>query len=193
LDATNHQTGVVVTLQFDSGSIFYTFNYINVAKGEINSNNLLADVSCANCEVYPAINEKDTSYKLYIPSDMTQLTLNVTPQDVGAYCKTQGTVILNEEQETQITVTVIASDTSTRTYTFDVKRLDKTTAQVQQAMADPEFDTLVKGQLFYQKPVFAITIGAIAGGIVLLAVFVYIAKRLTVKVGDDDEVDFFAK
>ena len=58
-------------------------------------------------------------------------------------------------------------------------------------MESPDFESLVKGELFYQKPSFIIGIACAAAGIILIALFIIIAKRLTVKVEDEDEISFF--
>lgn len=190
-DDTKHQTGIAVTLQFDNGSVIYNFNYINAAAYAKSSNNFLKSVECNLGEVYPAINDKDTDYKLYIPYDLTEITLTAATQDVSAVCEVPGTMTLNTDQEPNLAITVTASNGDTRIYNFKVKRLNKDSNEVRAEMADPDFTSIVKGELFYQKPVFTISIISVIGGLILLALFIAIAKRLTVKVGDNEETDFF--
>lgn len=191
LDDAKHQTGIIVTLQFENGSTIYTFNYINALPYNINSNNLLAQADCQLGEIYPEINEKDTEYKLYIPNDLTELNLSAATQNVSAHCDIPGTITLKSDQEPTISLTVTASDASTRTYNFKVKRLNKTSAQVLKEMADPNFTSLVEGELFYQKPEFFIIIVSTAAGIIFLAVLIIITKRVTLKVIDNDETEFY--
>ena len=74
-DDANHQTGLIVTLTFANGSVIYTFEYSNPQSYSINSNANLAGLNCEYSEVQPQINASDTSYKLYIPYDLTELTI----------------------------------------------------------------------------------------------------------------------
>lgn len=190
-DETKHQTGIAVTLQFDNGSVIYTFNYVNASAYAVSGNNLLKSVKCNLGEVYPAINDKDTDYKLYIPSDLTEITLTAVSQEVSAICEVPGTMTLNTDQEPSLAITVTASNGDTRVYNFKVKRLKKDSDEIRAEMAKPGFKSIVDGELFYQRPVFAISIISVLGGLILLLVFIAIAKRLTVKNSDDDEVEFF--
>lgn len=191
LDETKHQTGIIVTLQFENGSTIYTFNYINALPYNVNSNNLLAQASCRLGEIYPEINDKDTEYKLYIPNDLTELNLSAATQNVSAHCDIPGTITLKSDQEPTISVTVTASDASTRTYNFKIKRLNKTSAQVIKEMADPDFTSLVEGELFYKQPEFFIIIVSSAAGILILSILVLITKRFTLKVTDKEETEFY--
>ena len=192
LDEAKHQTGIIVTVEYENGSSFYRFTYANPASYEPNSNNLLKKVNCRLGEVYPAINDNQTEYKLYIPSDLTEINLSAATQDTGAFCDIPKAITLGVDQEPEISVTVIASDGSTRAYTFEVTRLEKNCSEVQKEMESPDFESLVKGELFWQKPVFIIGIACAAAGIILITVFIRIAKRLTVKLEDEDEASFFA-
>jgi hypothetical protein len=190
-DETKHQTGIAVTLTYGNGSVIYTFNYKNSAPYTISSNNLLSSVECDLGEVYPAINDKDTDYKLYVPSDLTQITLTAVTQEVTAVCEVPGTLTLNSSQEPTLSITVTASNGDTRVYNFKVKRLKKNTEEIKAEMEDPDFKSMVEGELFYQKPTFIISIISVLGGLILLILFIKIAKRLTVKVEDDEETEFF--
>lgn len=193
LDMTNHQTGIVATLEFEGGTNIYNFAYSNAKNDSDSPNNLLSELTVKGGlgEVYPAINEKDTEYSLYIPSDMTVLNLTAVTQDVNAGCACTKEFTLKPDQKLEFEATVTAANGDTRVYTFKVKRLDKTTEEVKAEIADPNFETLVKGELFYQKPVFMITVCAAAGGLLLLILFIRLAKRLMVKAGDPEEQGFF--
>ena len=191
LDEAKHQTGILVTLEYDNGSLFYKFRYSNPASYKANSNNLLKKVDCRLGEVYPKINDSQTEYKLYIPSDLTEINLSAATKDTGAFCDVPKAINLGVDQEPEISVTVTASDGSTRVYTFEVTRLEKTCTEVQKEMDSPDFDSLVKGELFWQKPAFKVGILCTATGIIILLIFIKIAKRLTVKLEDEDEKSFF--
>jgi hypothetical protein len=191
LDEASHQTGISVTLEFSSGTVKYTFNYLNAQQYAVSSNNSLSQVTCYLGEVYPAINDKDTQYKLYIPSDMTVIQLSAATQDVSAHCELPGEITLKSDQEPTLTITVTASDTSTKIYSFKVKRLDKTSQEVAEEMAQEDFVSLVHGVFFYQQPIFIVTVCVLAFLIIILAILIPIAKRITVKVEDNDEEEFF--
>lgn len=191
-DEAKHQNGIAVTLEYGNGTVIYTFNYTNPPSYEPNANNNLAKLECHLGEVYPALNESTTDYKLYIPSDMTEIRLTAITDDTSAVCEVPSSIKLNTDQEPTITVTVTASDATTKVYSLRVKRLDKTMTEVEAEMNKPDFVSLVQGELFYQKPEFVITLCGVAGGLVLLAILIIISKRTTVKVHDDDEVEFFS-
>ena len=84
-DSTNHQTAVVVTLSYDTGSAKYTFTYKNAAAYVKNSENHLDSITCTLGELVPEMNEDDTTYKLYIPGDLTSLMITPVTKDINAY------------------------------------------------------------------------------------------------------------
>ena len=188
-----HQTGIVATLEFEGGTTIYNFAYSNAQTESESANNYLDALTVKGGlgEVYPAINEKETNYKLYIPSDLTVLNLSATTVDVSAYCDLPAEITLSPNQETKVTATVTAANGEKRSYSFKIKRLDKTCEEVKAEIQSPDFDTLVKGELFYQKPSFIIVTCSVAGGTLLLLVFIAIIKRLMVNANDEDETDFF--
>lgn len=192
LDEAKHQTGITVTLEYESGTNVYSFAYANAQAYAVNGNNLLAQMNCMLGEVYPAINDKLTDYRLYIPSDLNVLQLSAVTQDIGAYCEIPQEIELGADREPVISATVIASDGTSRKYNFKIKRLKKTCDEVRAEMASPDFTTLVKGELFYQQPAFLVTAAAVLGAAILLAVFMRFARRLTVRPGDSEEPEFFA-
>lgn len=190
-DDTNHQTGLTVTLQYDWGTTIYNFSYTNPAQYEINSNNLLSNIYCTYGELSPALNEEDTAYKLYIPSDLTQLEITPVTQDIQAYCAPVE-LTLDDEQTPKITLYSIASDGSRRAYLLEIKRVDKTTEQVKAEMESPDFRSFVDGTRLYQKPEFLIAVGAVIGGILVLAFLFAVTRRIAVNPYDKDEKPFYS-
>lgn len=188
-DKTNHQTGLTATLQYETGSTIYNFVYSNPAQYSKNSNNLLYTVYCTYGEIMPEINDEDTAYKLYIPSDLTQITITPVTQDINAYCAPVE-LILGKEQEPKITLVSIASDGSQREYLIDIKRVDKTTAQVKAELAAGK-DSFVEGTLLYQRPEFLIVVGATLGGIIIIVLLFVLTKRIAVVPYDKDEKPFY--
>lgn len=190
-DSANHQTGVRATLEYAAGSVIYTFTYSNPAPVVINSENRLSAVSCILGEIKPAVNSRDTSYKLYIPKDLTTIRLMPVPADIHAYCAPVE-MLLSEDQEPVISMTVTASDGSSRAYSFKVKRVDKTVAQVLLEMQAPDYVSFVEGTEFYEQQPFLVLLGASACGIAVLAVLFFCTRRITANVYDPEEKSFYS-
>ena len=191
LDAANHQTGICVTLEYESGSNKYNFIYSNAHVYPESDNNYLSELSCRYTELYPALSRDNESYRLYIPSDMTVLNLYVAAENVGAYCNLPREITIGDKKESKLSATVTASNGETRVYSVQIKRLRMNTAEVVEEMSKPDFKTLVESERFYNNPVFYIILFSIAGGVAAVYFIVALAKRLTVKAADEDEVEFF--
>ena len=189
-DGLNHQNAIIVTLSFESGSVIYTFNYSNVVDFTLSSNANLLGLASEYGEVQPAINDTDTEYKLYIPSDLTQLDVTPITQDINAHCDPLS-IEINSTQQPTLSVTVLASDGTTKKYTFKVRRVDKTMEEVKAEKNNPAFVSFVDGELFYQKPIFSIICISVAAGLVVILIAAKIARRITVNVYDNDEKPFY--
>ncbi|MGN0522477.1 MAG: hypothetical protein ACI4IQ_07555 [Eubacterium sp.] len=190
-DNVNHQTGVTVTLQYETGSTIYNFNYKNPASYSITSNNKLSQIYCAYGEILPKLNDSDTAYKLYIPKDLQQLKITPIPQDVNAYCAPVE-IILNNDQTPEITLSCVASNGDIRSYCIKIKRVDKTVEQVKEEMAQPDYTSFVEGTLPYQRPEFVLTICAVAAGIIILVLLWRITRRILVNPYDKEEKPFYS-
>lgn len=191
-DETKRQTGISVTLEFESGSVIYTFDYSNAKEFEVTGNANLADLTCDYGEVIPAVNDEDADYKLYIPSDLNLLKLTPVTQDVNASCAPLE-ITLNETQQPEISFTVMASNGNTRHYTFHILRVNKTLEEVKKEMESPDFVTFVTNEKFYQKPAFIISVSSAAAAVVIIAVLAAVIKRVTLSPYDREEKDFYAK
>lgn len=191
VNENNVQDGITIKLEHDNGAIYYNFKYSNPITTSVNGNNLLKEVSCNLGEVYPKINADNTNYKLYIPSDLTIITLSVATDDLSAVADFPSEITLNESQEPVIPITVTASNGEIREYSLKVKRLSKNSEEIIKEMAKPNFKSIVYGELFYQKPEFTVGIICAAGGIILVIASIFVAKRIMIKVGDDEEEEFF--
>lgn len=190
-DETNRQTGITVTLSFENGTVFYTFHYKNAEKPAVNSNADLLGVVCELGELQPAFDKNTTAYKLYLPSDLTHFEMAAVTEDINAYCAPIN-MELRENQETDFSFVVTASDGTTKTYKFKIKRVNKTMAQVKAEMSQDGFESFVDGELFYQKPIFNIVFFSAVGGIAVIAVLIVITKRITVNPYDSDEKEFYS-
>lgn len=191
-DDIGRQTGVTVTLNFESGSIKYTFDYANAQEYTVTSNANLTGLTCDFAEVQPAINDEDISYRLYIPSDLTQLVVTPVTQDVNARCDTLN-IEINESQQPELSFTVVASDGSTKNYKFKVRRVDKTVDEVKAEMEAEDYITFVSNEKFYQKPLFLIIVCSTAAGVIVIALLAAVVKRVTINPYDKEEKNFYAK
>jgi len=189
-DETNHQNGINITLGFENGSVIYTFSYKNKPAPAVTGNADLLGVICEMGELQPAFDSSTTAYRLYIPSDLTNLEIAPVTADINAYCAPLN-MQLRENQETDFSFTVTASDGTVKAYKFKIKRVNKTMAQVKAEMAQPGFESFVDGELFYQKPVFSITLYSAAGGILFIIILILITKRITVNPYDSEEKEFY--
>ena len=189
-DGLNHQNAIVVTLSFENGSVIYTFNYSNVVEFTLSSNANLSGLSSEYGEVQPAINDNDTEYKLYIPKDLTQLDVTPITQDINAHCDPLS-IEINTSQQPELSITVLASDGTTKNYKFKVRRVDKTMEEVKTEKNNPAFISFVDSELFYQKPIFSIILISAAAGLVVIFIIAKIARRITVNVYDSGEKPFY--
>lgn len=186
----NVQTGITVTLSFQNGSVIYTFNYKNKTEPVINSNANLAGISCEYGELQPGFDKSTTNYKLYIPKDLTDLTVTPITDDINAYCPPLN-MQLREGQESDFNFTVTASDGTVKIYKFKIKRVNKTVAEIKEEMSKDDFDSFVNGELFYQKPAFAVVTLSVIGGILVIIILALITKRITVNPYDSEEKEFY--
>lgn len=190
-DDTNHQIGLTATLQYDTGSKIYTFAYSNPTAYVRNGNNKLSSIYSQYGELSPSINDSDTVYKMYIPSDLTDLTITPVTADINAYCAPV-TLKLSADQAPKITLTCTASDGSKRNYSLNIKRVDKTTEQVKLEMQQSDYESFVEGTRLFEKPEFIITVCAVLGGAVLLFIMFAVTKRITVNPYDKEEKPFYS-
>ena len=191
-DELNRQTGIIVTLSFDSGSIIYTFSYSNAQEYAVNGNKNLSALTCEYGEVQPEINSEDTVYRLYIPSDLTKLDITPVTEDVNARCEPLS-IEINTDQQPELSFTVVASDGSTKHYKFKIKRVNKTIEEVRAEMEAEDFVTFVTNEKFYQKPLFIIIVCSVAGGILVIAILAAVTKRITINPYDKEEKSFYAR
>ena len=166
----------------------YKYNDVNV---NLNSNTNLKELDCELGCVYPAINNEETYYQLYIPKDMTKLKLTAVPEDLGASCNVPKEFKMTTEQNPIIEASVVSSDGTLKSYKFEVKRLDLTSKELKKELKNNSYEDIIKNEVFHKSPQFKVMLLGIFGGIVILAIAVLILKRVAVKAQDDDETEFF--
>ncbi len=190
-DETNHQTGLTATLQYNTGSKIYTFTYSNPADYVQNNNNSLSSIYSPYSELSPSLNDSDTVYKLYIPSDLTELTITPVTSDINAYCAPI-TLKLSADQAPKITLTCTASDGSKKNYSINIKRVSKTTEQVKAEMQQPDYVSFVEGTRLFEKPEFIMIVCAASCGLVLIMIMFAVTKRIAVNPYDKEEKPFYS-
>ena len=92
----------------------YKYNDVNVNP---NSNTNLKELDCELGCVYPAINNEETYYQLYIPKDMTELKLTAVPEDLGASCNVPKEFKMTTEQNP-----IIEADISVRDIALSINK-----------------------------------------------------------------------
>lgn len=189
-DEANHQTGLTATIQYAAGSRIYHFEYSNPASFEKNGDNTLSSIYIPYGELSPALNDKASDYKLYIPSDLTQLNITPATSDIYAYCAPVE-LTLSSEQMPTITLTCIASNGSTRNYNLSIKRVDKTVEQVELEMSSPDYTSFVEGTRMFEKPEFIIGCCCTAGGILVIAILFKVTRRFAINPYDSEEPPFY--
>ncbi len=192
LDDIGHQTGVKVTLSTATGSgVSYVFSYSNPAEYEENSNNSLSYFSCNLGELDKELNDTDTTYKLYIPKDLDEVVISVVADNI--YAKTEYVESwTNKGKNFNIPVKCIATDGSEKLYTFKVRRINKTVAQVEAERSQEGFVSFVDGTHFYQNTMFYVIAGAVAGGALVLYLLYKLTKRIAVSPYDAEETAFYS-
>lgn len=184
--------GINVEVKNDTLSSNYFFEYkYNDVEAELNSNNNLKELNCELGCVYPALNNEDTAYQLYIPSDMTELKLSAVPEDMGASCNVPQSVKMTTEQSPTFDARVLSSDGTQKVYTFEVKRLGITTKELKKELKSNSYENIIKSEVFHKSPRFKVLIFGIIGGIIVLIIAVMLLKRVAVKAQDEDETEFF--
>lgn len=189
-DNARHQTGIKVTMEYANGTLVYDFDYKNV-KYEKSNDNYLRGVMCNLGVVYPEISDDTTDYIIYIPRDLTVLELSAATRDTGAYCDVPNEISLTSEQELDIPIVVSASNGERRLYSFSVKRTDKSSEEFAAAIKQGNTDTLLKNEIFYQRPEFFIIILGTIIVLIIILILVRVGKRFTIEVYDSDEEEFF--
>lgn len=190
-DETKHQTGLTATLQYDTGSKIYNFTYSNPADYVQNNNNSLSSIYSPYSELSPSLNDSDTVYKLYIPSDLTELTITPVTSDINAYCAPI-TLKLSADQTPKITLTCTASDGSKKNYSVNIKRVNKTIEEVKVEMQQPDYVSFVEGTRLFEKPEFIMVVCTASGGLILIMIMFAVTKRIAVNPYDKEEKPFYS-
>ena len=93
-----------------------------------------------------------TKYTLYIPSDLTQIVITPTPKSENAKAN-KINLTLGTKQEPEITVSCTCADDK-KEYTIQIKRIDKTTSEIEKEISQNGYAVYVTNQKFYQKTDF---------------------------------------
>lgn len=189
---SDSEKGIKIEVNKDNISTNYFFAYVYPDSLDVErTNNYLKEFSCELGQVYPELNKNDTNYSLYIPSDLTQLSISAVAESVGAECEAPGLIKLNEEQSPSIKVSVRALDGNVRVYNFEIKRLEENSQQVLGEIKNGNLVRIIENDMFHKRPEFKIIIASALGGLALLVVLVMVIKRFAIKPCDEDEFDFF--
>ncbi|MGN1328409.1 MAG: hypothetical protein ACI4V4_01765 [Eubacterium sp.] len=189
-DESGTQTGIVATLDFENGSMIYTFAYSNPVTAPISSDNFLKDIYCNCGEISPAVNNEEQKYTLYIPKDLTELTITPVTSDTNATCPPLK-LSLTEEQTPEITLKCTASDGSERDYFVRIERVDKTTEQVKKEMSQEGYTTFVEETRVYENPEFLVAAVCVAIGLLVIIILRKVIIRIAANPYDKNEKPFY--
>ena len=104
------------------------------------------EVSCGVLD--PEFDGSKTKYTLYIPSDLTQIVITPTPKSENAKAN-KINLTLGTKQEPEITVSCTCADDK-KEYTIQIKRIDKTTSEIEKEISQNGYAVYVTNQKFYQ-------------------------------------------
>lgn len=186
----NNPIGISAQLRYENGSSIYKFTYNITNDIEINSDNTLTDIYCPYCELDSEVTQGDTSYKLYIPKDLTVLSITPVTHDVNAYCPPVE-LTLTQAQEPDILLICTATDGSQCEYKLKIQRVNKTLEQVKAEMSDDSYETFVNGTHFYQQKQFIVVSAASVCAIILMLILFRLLRRITINPYDSDEKPFY--
>lgn len=145
------------------------------------------EVSCGVLD--PKFDAGKTKYTLYIPSDLTKIVITPTPKSENAKAS-KIDLTLDIKQEPEITV-ICTSNDEKKKYTIQIKRIDKTTSEIENEINQNGYAVYVTKQKFYQRTDFLICSGAVLiGALVLTALYLTFKKKL-INPYDDSEKPFY--
>ncbi len=189
-DEAGTQTGIIATLNFENGSMIYTFTYSNPVSAPISSDNYLKDIYCSCGEISPAVNKEDVKYTLYIPKDLVELTITPVTSDTKAVCPPLQ-LNLTEEQTPELTLKCTASDGTEREYFIKIERVNKTAEQVKTEMSQEGYTTFVEDTKLYDRPEFLVITVCTAAGILIIIILRRIIIRAAANPYDKNEKPFY--
>lgn len=191
-DDANHQTGITATVSFEKGGgVTYAFKYSNPPEYNINGDNSLSDIYCEYGELDKPLTDESTSYILYVPDDLKQVTIVPTPRNINAFCQKLD-VTLNDERTIPVSLNCYASNGESRTYKIKIKRVNKTVEQVKEEMKSPDYKSFVEGTRFYENQDFYVVFISGICGIIALLLIIKVIRRTALSLYDKDEKPFYS-
>lgn len=129
-------------------------------------------------ELSPKFQQGKTSYSLFLPSDVTELTLNACASSNGATVNAPKEILLNKGQEMKLDITVTAADGVTSTsYTVRLRRVKQTLAQVEELKKDPHFKGIAKKGIM-ENPTLYVVLGGTLAAVAIAGIFLW-RRRLS--------------
>lgn len=116
----------------------------NISYGAENmeTNNTLKELKVLGYDIYPEFNKNTTTYYLTIPTDVSEVEVEATPENEKAKYNISGTKITKKEGEIRVTVTPVRG--SKKTYIINVSKQNDNSLKLQKleienATISPEF------------------------------------------------------
>ena len=145
------------------------------------------EVSCGVLD--PEFDGSKTKYTLYIPSDLTQIVITPTPKSEIAKAN-KINLTLGTKQEPEITVSCTCTDDK-KEYTIQIKRIDKTTSEIEKEISQNGYAVYVTNQKFYQKTDFVVCACAVLIGVLIITLLYLFTRKKLIKAYDENEKPFY--
>lgn len=140
-------------------------------------------------ELDPKFDGSKTKYTLYIPSDLTQIVITPTPKSENAKAN-KINLTLGTKQEPEITVSCTCADDK-KEYTIQIKRIDKTTSEIEKEISQNGYAVYVTNQKFYQKTDFLVCACAVLIGVLIITLLYLFTRKKLIKAYDENEKPFY--
>ena len=179
VDGENRVCGHKLKLKNDGGSNEYIFEYSNLKKASTSKNARLKDIKFNYGELSPKFQPNKYKYTLYIPSDLSILTINASTENKDASVSGPIEIVLGQGDAAPLSITVTSGDTTVEaTYKLIIKRLDMTVKEYEKEISSPNFKSVIK-KSFYKQPLFIVLslAAVIVTSIITSAVVLHLKKK----------------
>lgn len=180
-------SGLIIRLSNDGGSTEYKFIFDTIKEIKKTPDASLMSLTFDFGELSPKFDAEIYKYNLYLPSDLEVLNIYAVPSDENAKLNTPRQIKLSPDQNAPVAVKITSSDgTNTAVYKLNIKRVDKTIAQIKAEMENPGFTSFVDIP-FYQTAPFYVILGVVLFLVALALVLFFTLRKK--KSSDETEPD----
>lgn len=176
-NSSGDASGLVVKLENKTASNEYKFLFDSIKELKKTPDASLMSLTFDYGELSPKFSADVFKYTLYLPSDLEVLNINAVTSDENAKVNTPSQITIGADKNFSLSVKITSSDgTNTALYKLNVKRVNKTIAQIKEEMDNPDFETFVEIP-FYQTAPFYIGLGVTLFLIALALVLFFTLRK----------------